>query len=274
MNGAREPRPNAGDASGPGAAGRGPSGAAPRECEWRESAVAHVLGTLSASDETRFVEHAANCAACTAEVVQAQIDVAAADEALAREASSHADAPAPSASVRERLMAAVEVAAVEVAGEQVAAVEVAAVEVAAVKSEANSRASGLDRSWVRWGSAPPAGASTEGFSAGMYAVARDEGEWAPVGIPGIEVKRLATDPERREVTMLVRMAAGTAYPAHRHGGVEECLVLSGEILVGERPMKAGDYQISQRDSVHPVQSTRDGCLLYIRSSQDDELLGV
>jgi quercetin dioxygenase-like cupin family protein len=264
MNGAREPRPNAGDASGPGAGGPGASGAAPRECEWRESAVAHVLGTLPASDEARFVEHAASCVACAAEVEQAQIDVAAADEALAREASSHADAPAPSASVRERLMAAV----------QAADVEVAAVEVDAVRNATNSRATGLDRSWVRWGSAAPAGASTEGFSAGMYAVARDAGEWAPVGIPGIEVKRLATDPERREVTMLVRMAAGTAYPAHRHGGVEECLVLSGEILVGERPMKAGDYQISQRDSVHPVQSTREGCLLYIRSSQDDELLGV
>ncbi len=267
MNGAQQPRSNAGDA-GHGAGGPDSIREAPRECEWRESAVAHVLGTLPAGDAARFAEHVAGCAECAAEVAQAELDVAAADEALALEASNRADAPVPSGSVKHRLLAAVASEAADFAAERA---ENSRAETARAEPPLGS---GLDRSWVRWGSAPPEGASTEGLSAGMYAVARDAGEWTPVGIPGIEVKRLATDPARREVTMLVRMAAGTAYPAHRHGGVEECMVLSGELLVGDYPMKTGDYQISQRDSVHPVQSTREGCLLYIRSSQDDELLGA
>ena len=77
------------------------------------------------------------------------------------------------------------------------------------------------------------------------------------------------------VTMLVRMEKGTSYPSHRHAGPEECYVLAGDLEVGDQlEMHAGDYQRVERGSVHPPQTTREGCLLLITSSMHDELLSL
>src|SRR3954453_9708022 len=47
-----------------------------------------------------------------------------------------------------------------------------------------------------------------------------EPEWEQVA-PGIECKLLATDAQRRRVSLLVRLAPGASYPAHTHAGTEE-----------------------------------------------------
>lgn len=99
-----------------------------------------------------------------------------------------------------------------------------------------------------------------------------EGIWEKTGVEGVEVKQLYVDHKRNYVTMLVRMQPGSAYPSHRHGGFEECYVISGDLVVGDIIMAAGDYQRAEGGSIHVVQSTHGGCLLYIVSSQHDELL--
>ncbi|MBI4530520.1 MAG: cupin domain-containing protein [Candidatus Latescibacteria bacterium] len=109
-------------------------------------------------------------------------------------------------------------------------------------------------------------------SRGLTTIRSTEGAWEAIDIPGIAVKRLFVDSERQYVTMLVRMAAGTAYPRHRHGGAEECYVLDGDLHVGDRVLLSGDYQRAEADSTHEVQWTEQGCLLFIVSSQEDELL--
>lgn len=118
--------------------------------------------------------------------------------------------------------------------------------------------------WKQW-SAPAASSS-------LFVLRGDEGEWEKTGVEGVEVKQLFVDQERDYVTMLVRMQPGSAYPSHRHGGFEECYVLHGDLSVGENVMRAGDYQRAEGGSVHVVQSTSQGCLLFIVSSQHDELL--
>jgi quercetin dioxygenase-like cupin family protein len=119
--------------------------------------------------------------------------------------------------------------------------------------------------WKQWrgGPAPQA-----------WLLAAQEGDFEPTDIEGISVRRLFVDEEADRVTMLVRMAPGTAYPAHRHGGVEECYVLAGDLSVGEETtLHPGDYQRMASGSRHPVQATSAGCLLLIASSRHDELLG-
>lgn len=104
-------------------------------------------------------------------------------------------------------------------------------------------------------------------------VAARGGAFEPTDIPGIRVRRLFVDEEADRVTMLVRMDAGTAYPAHRHGGAEECYVLEGDLeIVGKQELQAGDYQRMEAGSLHPVQRTERGCLLLITSSRHDELV--
>lgn len=118
--------------------------------------------------------------------------------------------------------------------------------------------------WKNW-SAP----QTEGD---LIIQRKQEGQWEETGVTGVEVKRLFVDQSRNYVTMLVRMHPGSSYPGHRHGGFEECYVLQGDLSVGDTVLRAGDYQRAAGGSIHGEQSTQNGCVLFIVSSQYDELL--
>ena len=106
----------------------------------------------------------------------------------------------------------------------------------------------------------------------FHFVGAGEGEWIATSVPGVEVRGLHLDTAHDRLTCLARMAPGAAYPAHVHGGVEECYVIRGDLSVGDRTMRAGDYECAEKGSVHGVQSTREGCLLLIVSSLEDEIL--
>jgi quercetin dioxygenase-like cupin family protein len=67
------------------------------------------------------------------------------------------------------------------------------------------------------------------------------------------------------------MAPGTSLRGHDHddhGDVEECLVLEGELNVGEDVMRAGDYQRALPGSEHAEQHSRTGALLYFSGTLD------
>lgn len=118
--------------------------------------------------------------------------------------------------------------------------------------------------WKSWAQAPPAAGSLQVTRAG-------EGDWETAA-EGVDVKRLSYDAERRIATMLVRMAAGSAYPPHRHALAEECYVIAGDLHVGDLVLHAGDFQRAEAASVHVTQFTESGCLLFITSSLEDELI--
>jgi anti-sigma factor ChrR (cupin superfamily) len=99
----------------------------------------------------------------------------------------------------------------------------------------------------------------------------DDGGWEPTATPGVEARQLFLDTAARRVTMMVRMAAGSSYPAHRHGGAEECFVVSGDLRTGDVHMHAGDWQRADKGSRHPDQTTDGGCVLLLISSLDDTL---
>ncbi len=105
----------------------------------------------------------------------------------------------------------------------------------------------------------------------LYTRRSDEGDWEETGEPGVQVRRLFMDPERDQFTAIVRMAPGTAWPRHIHNGAEECLVIQGDLRVGDITMRTGDYQRAPAGSRHGVQSTENGCLLLIMSSLSDEM---
>ena len=131
------------------------------------------------------------------------------------------------------------------------------------EAETESAAPATPQVWRNW----------ESSTTSTSVISRAESSrWEKTNIPGITVRRLFVDPTRQTVTMLVRMAAGTSYVPHRHATAEECLVLEGDINVGGEVMRAGDYQRAEAGSVHGVQSTEGGCLLFIMSSMHDELL--
>jgi anti-sigma factor ChrR (cupin superfamily) len=97
-----------------------------------------------------------------------------------------------------------------------------------------------------------------------------EPEWAQVA-PGIECKLLATDTERRRISMLVRLAPGAIYPPHIHGGVEELHLLDGELWIDERKLFPGDYNYAEPGSGDQRVWSETGCTCVLITSSEDIL---
>ena len=88
----------------------------------------------------------------------------------------------------------------------------------------------------------------------------DERLWHNVA-PGIDMKflRRATD----TASYLLRLAPGVSVPAHDHSTDEECLVLEGDVWLGNTHAFAGDYHLGRQGIPHGVIHTESGCLLFL-----------
>lgn len=95
-----------------------------------------------------------------------------------------------------------------------------------------------------------------------------EPQWEDVA-PGISCKLLATDTERDRVTMLVRLAPGTAYPPHRHAGVEELFLLDGELWIEDRKLYPGDYSRGEPGTADQRVWSETGCTCVLITSPSD-----
>jgi anti-sigma factor ChrR (cupin superfamily) len=96
-------------------------------------------------------------------------------------------------------------------------------------------------------------------------------EWKNVA-PGISCQMLATDEDRHRVTLLVRLAPGTGYPPHRHGGVEELYMLAGELIVDDQTYRPGEYRRADPGTVDHRVWSETGCTCVLITSYRDVLL--
>lgn len=95
-------------------------------------------------------------------------------------------------------------------------------------------------------------------------------EWAEPA-PGISCKLLATDTEKDRVSMLVRLAPGSAYPSHRHAGVEELFLLHGELMIDDKKLYPGDYHRAEAGSSDQRVWSETGCTCVLLTSTLDVL---
>ena len=113
-----------------------------------------------------------------------------------------------------------------------------------------------------------------GADAGSAAVPearwQDEPEWREVA-PGITCKLLATDTATGRVSMLVRLAPGTAYPPHQHAGVEELHLLDGELWIEDRKLRPGDYNRGEPGTSDTRVWSETGCTCVLLTSFRDVL---
>jgi quercetin dioxygenase-like cupin family protein len=115
-------------------------------------------------------------------------------------------------------------------------------------------------------------ASAQGGAEGFLVVRAGEGEWLATEDAGVAYKLLFADPGRGTVTTLVRMQPGSRIRSHRHLGVEQCLVLEGDVASGAIRMKAGDFNCSLPGSVHEELMTDNGALLLLVSPEHYEVV--
>jgi anti-sigma factor ChrR (cupin superfamily) len=97
-----------------------------------------------------------------------------------------------------------------------------------------------------------------------------EPDWEEVA-PGISCKLLATDAQRSRVSMLVRLQPKTAYPSHRHAGVEELHLLEGELWIEDRLLKPGDYNRAEPGTGDVRVYSETGCSCVLITSPADRL---
>jgi quercetin dioxygenase-like cupin family protein len=97
-----------------------------------------------------------------------------------------------------------------------------------------------------------------------YTVRAADGGWLPAG-PGVEIKVLRMDREFNNQTVLFRMQPGSRIVPHPHNQEEECLVIEGEILIGDHRVGPGDMHIALPGARHPPILAPTGALLCIRS---------
>ncbi len=66
---------------------------------------------------------------------------------------------------------------------------------------------------------------------------------------------------------LLRLQPGAVLPAHRHPIDEECIVLEGELRIGERlVLKAGGFHLARKELPHADITTDSGAVIFLRGA--------
>jgi anti-sigma factor ChrR (cupin superfamily) len=98
-----------------------------------------------------------------------------------------------------------------------------------------------------------------------------EPDWLPHAVAGIRMKVLALNRDSGYATLLLDVAPGTTFPAHHHGGAEECYVVSGSVYTCGRRMTAGDFLHADAHTDHGELWTEEGCRVLLVVPAEDDL---
>lgn len=99
-------------------------------------------------------------------------------------------------------------------------------------------------------------------SADLVVIRGQTAQWIPLG-EGFQIRTLFVDFAAQRVTLLARMSPGAKYPPHFHQADEECLILEGDLHVGEYVLGPGDYQRAPAGSWHAEQHSAGGCICLV-----------
>lgn len=98
--------------------------------------------------------------------------------------------------------------------------------------------------------------------------------WRATRHPGVRVHFYAADRQSGRVLALIAMDPGCGYPAHRHRGVEEVLVLQGGYADAAGEHRAGQRVRYDDGSEHAPRALPGSvCLLLALAHEGVELLG-
>jgi anti-sigma factor ChrR (cupin superfamily) len=104
-----------------------------------------------------------------------------------------------------------------------------------------------------------------------YTMWAADADWIETGLRGVRARVLSVDRTRSLVTLVIRAEPGAVYPAHKHHGPEECLVISGSVVIDGRVLRAGDFHHADEDSEHGEITTTEGAEVLIVGAISDYL---
>ena len=97
-------------------------------------------------------------------------------------------------------------------------------------------------------------------------------DWKPLPVPGTFIKLLSLEKERGYAVLLGKLDAGARYPAHVNAGPEDFFILTGDLVIGERRLMAGDFHHADGGSQHAENYSVGGCTLLAVLTTDDPLV--
>lgn len=98
--------------------------------------------------------------------------------------------------------------------------------------------------------------------------------WKALPVPGAYIKLLSLEREHGYAVLMGKLDPGTRYPAHVNVGPEDFCILSGDLVVGDRRMVAGDFHHADRGSQHAENYSVEGCTLIAVLTADHPLVAL
>ena len=105
-----------------------------------------------------------------------------------------------------------------------------------------------------------------------FARAASESGWKQLPIPGASIKLLSLERDRGYAVLLGKLEAGARYPAHFHNAPEDFYILTGDLVVGDRKLVAGDFHHADAGSRHEENHSIEGCTLLAVLTASDPLV--
>jgi anti-sigma factor ChrR (cupin superfamily) len=105
-----------------------------------------------------------------------------------------------------------------------------------------------------------------------FALAAGESGWKALPIPGASIKLLSLEPERGYAVLLGKLEPGSRYPAHVNSGPEDFYILTGDLVIGNRQLVAGDFHHADAGSQHAENHSVGGCTLIAVLTTNDPLV--
>jgi anti-sigma factor ChrR (cupin superfamily) len=96
---------------------------------------------------------------------------------------------------------------------------------------------------------------------GSTFVKPSEMDWKPTRFKKVSIKVLYEDPERGEMTCLLKLEPGAHIPFHKHPEIEQSFVLEGSVEDHDGIAMAGDYVWRKSGSLHDNKSP-GGAVLF------------
>ncbi|HEX7759927.1 MAG TPA: cupin domain-containing protein [Caulobacteraceae bacterium] len=88
----------------------------------------------------------------------------------------------------------------------------------------------------------------------------DERSWAPTETPGLDFSVLRPHPGGG-ATIFLKFGKGVVGAEHTHPGGEELFVVSGDITIGGRRLKTGDFLYTPPGATHDALAHEETVLL-------------
>lgn len=98
--------------------------------------------------------------------------------------------------------------------------------------------------------------------------------WKALPVAGAYIKLLSLEREHGYAVLMGKLDPGTRYPAHVNVGPEDFCILTGDLVVGDRRMVAGDFHHADRGSHHAENYSVEGCTLIAVLTADHPLVAL